>query len=87
MNKKRFRYLGLMFEDLQTNVSADQAIRHISSDKELGMSQYEWGIYPYTYEGFYKAAKQSTSDLFRCVLTGKIYIPGENELFLYQQEE
>lgn len=84
MKTKRFRYLGITFEDLGVNVSADSAIKRISSDKDLGMSRYDWGFLPYTYEGFYKAAKNSKSDLFKCVKNGKIYIPGNNELFLYE---
>lgn len=84
MKSKRFRYLGITFEDLGLNVSFGHAAKHITSDRDLGMSKYDWGLLPYSYEGFYKAAKNSKSDLFRCVRNGKIYIPGTNELFLYQ---
>ena len=84
MNKKRFKYCGVVFEDLQVNVSADYAMRHITSDRDLGMSKYGWQKHPYSYEGFYKAAKNSSSDLFKCVKNGKVYIPGEKELFLYE---
>ena len=84
MKPKRFRYLGVIFEDLGVNISENYAIKRISSDKDLGMSRYYWGSLPYTYEGFYKAAKDSKSDLFRCVRNGKTYIPGNNELFLYE---
>lgn len=81
---KRFRYCGILFEDLQTNVSLSQIYNRISSDRDLGMSKYEWAKHPYSHESFYKAAKNSASDLFRCVKNGNIYIPGENELFLYE---
>lgn len=84
MKGKRFRYLGVTFEDLGVNVSFENALKHVTSDRELGMSKYDWGIFPYTYESFYKATKDSKSDLFKCVRNGRIYIPGNNELFLYE---
>ena len=88
MDKKRFKYLGVLFEDMQQDVTTGctltEITRHISSDRELGMSRYSWGKHPYSHEEFYKAAGQSTSDLFKCVKTGRTYIPGTNELFLYK---
>lgn len=83
---KRFRYHGILFEDLGlsvSNLSFSQKSKRISQDRELGMSKYEWGKYPYDYEAFYKAANDSQSDLFLCVENGNVYIPGNNELFLW----
>lgn len=85
MKPKRFRYLGVLFEDLQAKANfrdLEEASKHISSDFEMGMSKYSWGFRDYSHDGFYKAAKDSKSDLFRCVSNGKTYIPGTNELFL-----
>ena len=88
MSRKRFKYLGILFEDMQQDVTTGYTLTEItnrvSSDRELGMSRYSWGKLPYSHEDFYKAAGQSTSDLFKCVKTGRIYMPGQNELFLYE---
>ena len=35
------------------------------------------------YEEFYKKSSDKEADLFLCLENGLIYIPGENELFLY----
>ena len=40
----------------------------------------------YSYAGFYEASGSSKADIFRCMETGRNYIPGENELFGYEGE-
>ena len=62
--------------------------RRLNTDTELGFFAQNNVIgrkqkYPYTYEAFYAAATVKTDDLFRCRENGRIYIPGENELFEY----
>ena len=47
------------------------------------MSAYEGAAHPYSYEEFYNAANSSSADIFKCVENGRLYIPGENELFEY----
>ena len=47
------------------------------------MSAYEGATHPYSYEEFYNAANSSSADIFKCVENGRLYIPGENELFEY----
>ena len=42
--------------------------------------------YPYSYENFYEASGDSEADIFMCIENNKIYIPGENELFLYNNQ-
>ena len=42
--------------------------------------------YPYSYEKYYEASGNSKMDIFKCVENNKLYIPGENELFLYKTE-
>lgn len=55
----------------------------ISSDRELGMSNYDWAKHTYSHYGFYLSSGDSQADLFRCLENGKIYLPGDNELFCY----
>lgn len=62
---------------------AQYAMRNMKSDRTLGLSTYEWQKADYSYEKFYAASGGSDCDLFRCVENGNLYVPGENELFLY----
>ena len=59
--------------------------RRAFSDHSLGLSIYEWQKAEYSYEGFYAASSDKECDLFRCVETGHLYYPGENELFGYHE--
>ena len=43
--------------------------------------------YPYSYEKFYEASGNSKADIFRCIENNKLYVPGENELFIYIEKE
>ena len=56
--------------------------KKIKSDKVLNFTKYE-GSNGWNYEEFYKRGTEKNADLFRCIENGNIYIPGENELFLY----
>lgn len=51
-----------------------------------GKSIYEDGEHPYSHSSFYEASTDKTADVFRCVETGKNYLPGEHELFEYVGE-
>ena len=60
--------------------------KHLKSDFDLGFSNYSWGKHPYSYESFYSAHGYKVDDeyyydTFLCKENGKIYIPGEHELF------
>jgi len=55
----------------------------LASDVELGFSAYKWKKHDYSNKEFYEASGNSDADIFRCLETGRLYIPGENELFLY----
>ena len=55
--------------------------KHLRSDRELGMCDYHWKKCNYSLKKFYTASCGSKCDLFRCVENGKLYIPGEHELF------
>ena len=58
----------------------------IASDRELGLSAYDWAKAAYSHKDFYAATGDSKADVFRCAENGKLYLPGENELFLYSGE-
>ena len=58
----------------------------IASDRELGMSSYDWAKHTYSHYSFYLASGDSQADLFRCLENGKVYLPGDNELFCYTGE-
>ncbi len=57
----------------------------MASDFTLGISSYDWKKTDaaYSIDAFYAASGGSTADIFRCVENGKLYVPGENELFRY----
>ena len=83
---KSFEYNGYHFEPTGI-LPAGRTLKEISnetiSNNALGMSAYEGATHPYSYEAFYNAANSSSADIFKCVENGRLYIPGENELFEY----
>ncbi|MEY8334482.1 DEAD/DEAH box helicase family protein [Lachnospiraceae bacterium 47-T17] len=84
-----FEYGGFHFEavgKLQENINAQDIILNTRSHNELGISDYEDGQHPYSHSSFYEASTDKTADVFRCVETGKNYLPGEHELFEYVGE-
>ena len=60
-------------------VKTDVNLGFFKRDDIHGMKQK----YPYSYEKFYEASGDSEADFFKCVENNQLYIPGENELFLY----
>lgn len=85
--KKSFGYLGRTFIPVKRlngkESEFDIISRHLSSDRELGFATYSWKKQNYSYDEFYKACGEKYYDIFRCEENGKIYIPGQNELFEY----
>jgi len=66
---------------------AQYAMRNMRTDFELGLFK---GDRPhkrqdYSYDCFYAASGNSDCDIFRCMETGRLYVPGENELFGYKE--
>lgn len=58
----------------------------LTSDRELGMSTYDqWKKVDYSHKAFYEASTDKTCDIFRCVENGNLYVPCENELFIYKE--
>ena len=58
----------------------------ISSDRKMGLSNYDWAKHTYSHSAFYTASGDSQADVFRCIENGKLYLPGDNELFCYTGE-
>lgn len=87
---KSFCYLGYHFIPVKTPAGPDSDFyrlsRHLVSDRELGFSTYAWKKRGYSYRSFYAASPEKNCDLFRCVENGRLYIPAENELFLYAKQ-
>ena len=84
-----FEYDGFHFEaagKLPENFDTKEVIKNTVSHNELGITDYEDGQHPYSHSGFYEASSNKTADVFRCVETGKNYLPGEHELFEYVGE-
>lgn len=53
------------------------------NDRELNFKTRNGDKRPYTYRSFIDATKGVACDVFRCYENGKLYVPGENELFGY----
>ena len=84
-----FEYHGFHFEavgNLRENLDIYGITKDTVSNNELGMADYGEGTRPYSHAGFYEASTDKTADIFRCVETGKNYLPGEHELFEYVGE-
>jgi len=73
-------------EILKNKTVTDRALGKMESDFELGLSTYDWqkAGTDYSHEKFYLASGSSEADVFQCIENGKLYVPGENELFLYK---
>ncbi len=57
--------------------------RHIMTDPEIGITENAG----YDYEAFYEAAGGSSKDIFMCVDNGRLYVPGQHELWLFCETE
>ena len=80
-----FIYKNYHFEpigQISDKISFSILSRKIKSDKELNFNRYN-SESRWSYKEFYKKSTDKPADLFRCVENGNIYIPGENELFMY----
>ena len=93
MENDQFKYLGYNFIPVEKltddQIELGNINEHIQSDIELGFSTYDWweNKKDYSYEGFYDASGNADYDIFKCLENGKLYIPGENELFEYVYKE
>ncbi len=92
---RTFNYGEYMFIPVGTikeSISLREVTKHISSDKNLGVwadsysDTYGTPKIKYCYADFYNACGNFPCDVFKCLDNCKLYIPGENELFLYTGE-
>ena len=85
-----FEYQGYHFEAvgvLQEGLEGKDLVAQTRSNTELHLSTYHTEDFPkYSYDEFYAVSNAPTADVFRCLETGRNYIPGENELFGYEGE-
>ena len=87
--RESFEFRGYHFTAvgmLPKGYDINEISKVISSDQELGMSNYDWAKHTYSHYSFYLASGDSHADLFRCLENGKVYLPGDNELFCYTGE-
>ena len=85
-----FEYQGYHFEAvgvLSEGIEGKNLVAQTRSNTELHLSTYHTEDFPkYSYDDFYAVSNAPTADVFRCLETGRNYIPGENELFGYEGE-
>lgn len=85
-----FEYQGYHFEAvgvLPEGIEGKDLVAQTRSNTELHLSTYHTEDFPkYSYDDFYVVSNAPTADVFRCLETGRNYIPGENELFGYEGE-
>ncbi|RHK38929.1 DNA methylase [Anaerobutyricum hallii] len=85
-----FEYQGYHFEavgGLPEGIEGKDLVAQTRSNTELHLSTYHTEDFPkYSYDDFYAVSNAPTADVFRCLETGRNYIPGENELFGYEGE-
>ena len=85
-----FEYQGYHFEAvgvLPQGLEGKELVNQTRGNTELHLTAYEReDDILYSYAGFYEASGSSKADIFRCMETGRNYIPGDNELFGYEGE-
>lgn len=88
---QKFEYQGFHFTpiaQLPPNMSFGKLSQFLKTDRELGMATYSlpWVKHTWDYDAFYQVCSEKVMDLFLCEETGRIYIPGANELFEWMGE-
>lgn len=82
-NEKVFKYGNYHFLGIgYLPKNKKEVTKHIGKN-DIGISSYNDATTPYKYDDFYDAAGNLKYDVFKCYETGKNYVPGQNELFLY----
>lgn len=91
-SKLIFEYGGRLFIPYRLFTKAENTFdfisRHIARDPELGFMSKGCpeSKTSYSYAEFFKRSSIKDCDLFVCAENGKLYCPGENELFEWQGE-
>ena len=83
-----FEYGGYHFFPLRRFTEKDgdfnDISRRLEEDPSIGLTTVkDRQKFPYSYDEFYKVTTNPNYDVFCCVENGKIYVPGDNFLFLY----
>ena len=88
-NNGSFEYGGYHFTPMRGFRKGEgdfhDIMRRQYSDFGLGLSTYDWQKHPYSYDEFCAASTEKSCDIFRCEETGRLYVPGANELFGYNE--
>lgn len=84
-NNQSFEYGGKHFLGVGVfpNKKGRDFSRTLKTDRDIDFQFRNGDEINYTYRSFMNAAKDANSDVFRCYENGKLYVPGENELFEY----
>lgn len=89
MNNTPFEYGGYHFIPHALFQGQDKDVvahaHNLKLDRELGFASYEckYRKFNYSYDDFYKASTDKQCDIFRCIETGKFYVPCGGDLFEY----
>ncbi len=92
-NPLTFEYGGYHFLPvgvINRTKTHEEISKKIASDKTMGIWSasynkiYGKGKVEYTHKGFYSACGNIFCDVFKCLENGKYYMPGANEIFLYE---
>lgn len=89
-DRKTFEYGGYHFTPIRKFHKKEGDFftisKRLASDPNLGLCTYQdRQKAPYDYKGFYTVATDKECDVFRCEENGLLYVPGENELFIYHE--
>ena len=92
MSKEPFEYGGYHFIPERTLRGAEAGFFAISkklrTDVRLGFCEEGYAYpskFPYSHESFMAASTDKECDLYRCVENGKLYIPCNYDLQIYQE--
>lgn len=84
MREEMFEYGGFHFipySAFKKSNDFHSITKRLWSNNELGLSVYNSN---YNHKSFYDSATDKKCDVFKCVETGKLYVPCNNELFEYK---
>ena len=89
-DRKTFEYGGYHFTPIRKFQKKEGDFfaisKRLASDPNLGLCTYQGRQkVPYDYKGFYAISTDKECDVFRCEENGLLYVPGENELFIYHE--
>lgn len=83
-----FEYAGYHFTPLRAFRKNEggffEITRMLERDPKMGLWTYKEGQrFPYSHKSFFEASTDKECDIFFCRETEKLYVPCENELFIF----